>query len=301
MAIYNMRRYIYANSEQIRFYRKPVIREEKNEDEKGWYYNNWHELPWDFNWDELKIISDEWEKYFDAKKYFDANKKSEIVEEVVEEKEDDEEKDLVNMRSKKVASNRAKNKVYELARANSWDWFLTFTFDREKVDSSNYDVTLKKIKKWLDNQKQRYAPELKYIIIPELHADKVHYHFHGLLADCGDMVFTDSGHKKRGKPIYNLTGFKFGFTTATKVEDTGRVASYIVKYMTKELNDSLYNRHRYLASRNLKKPEIVEYNLTPEQWVDMVACISDDIGYMKNVVSEKGGQRVTYIELKKDE
>lgn len=293
-----MRRYIYANSEQIRFYRKPVIREEKNEEEK-WYFNNWHDLPEDFDWEALKAISDQNMELL-------KNKKIEIVEEVVEEKEeDDKEEDdkeeLINKRSKKVASNRAKNKVYELARANSWDWFLTFTFDREKVDSSNYDVTLKKIKKWLDNQKQRYAPELKYIIIPELHADKVHYHFHGLLADCGGMTFADSGHKKHGKPIYNLTGFKFGFTTATRVEDTGRVASYIVKYMTKELNDSLYNRHRYLASRNLKKPEIVEYNLTPEQWVDMVACISDDIGYMKNVVSEKCGQRVTYIELNRSD
>lgn len=293
MAIYNMRRYIYANSEQIRFYRKPVIREEKNEEEKSWYYNDWHKLPDDFDWKTLKAISDQNMELL-------KNKKIEIVEEVVEEKENDEE-ELVNERSKKVASNRAKNKVYELARANSWDWFLTFTFDREKVDSSNYDVTLKKIRKWLNHQRDRYAPELKYIIIPELHADKVHYHFHGLLADCGSMVFTDSGHKKLGKPIYNLTGFKFGFTTATKVEDTGRVASYIVKYMTKELNDSLYNRHRYLASRNLKKPEIVEYNLTPDQWVDMVACISDDIGYMKNVVSEKCGQRVTYIELNRNE
>lgn len=90
---------------------------------------------------------------------------------------------------------------------------------------------------------QIVGKKLKYLIIPELHADKVHYHFHGLLADCGGMVF----------------------------------------------------------SRNLKKPEIVEYNLTPEQWVDMVACISDDIGYMKNVVSEKCGQRVTYIELNRSD
>ena len=58
MAIYNMRRYIYANSEQIRFYRKPVIRVEKNEEEK-WYFNNWHDLPDDFDWEALKAISDQ--------------------------------------------------------------------------------------------------------------------------------------------------------------------------------------------------------------------------------------------------
>lgn len=283
-----MRRYIYANSEQIRFYRKPVIREEKNDEEK-WYYENWHDLPEDFDFQSLKYVSN-----------LD-NKNIEFVEEVVKENEVDNEEELENNRSKKVAANRAKNKVYELARANVWDWFVTFTFDREKVDSSNYDLTLKKIRKWLSNQQVRFAPDLKYIIIPELHADKVHYHFHGLLADCGNMAFSDSGHKKCGKPIYNLSGFKFGFTTATWVEDTGRVASYIVKYMTKELNESLYNRHRYLASRNLKKPEIVEYNLTPEQWLDLIACVSDDISYMKNVVSEKAGQRVTYIELNRSD
>lgn len=288
MAIYNMRRYIYANSEQIRLYRKPVIREDeerKKEQKNSFIYNTWHDLPEDFDFDKLKSIPD----LYSIK---DIPIDNQILSDNLLPMDD-----LINVRSKKVASNRAKNKVYELARANSWDWFLTFTFDRVKVDSSNYDVTLKKIRKWLNHQKERYAPDLKYIIIPELHADKVHYHFHGLLADCGNMKFVDSGHKKKGETIYNLESFKFGFTTATRVKDTGRVASYIVKYMTKELTDSLNGYHRYLASRNLKKPEIVEYNLTPEQYLDLLACISDDIGYMKNVVQENCGQRVTYIEL----
>lgn len=288
MAIYNMRRFIYANSEQIRFYRKPVIKEDedrKEEQNKSYIYNTFHDIPVDFEFDKLKDISDLLTKK-------DIPIENQIISDNLLPMDD-----LVNVRSKKVASNRAKNKVYELARANSWDWFLTFTFDRQKVDSSNYDDTLKKIRKWLDNQKQRFAPDLKYLIIPELHADKVHYHFHGLLADCGDMKFVDSGHKKKGETIYNLESFKFGFTTATRVKDTGRVASYIVKYMTKELTDSLNGHHRYLASRNLKKPEIVEYNLSPEEYLDLLACISDDIGYMKNVVNENCGQRVTYIEL----
>lgn len=288
MAIYNMRRYIYANSEQIRLYRKPVIREDderKEEQKNSFIYNTFHDVPENFEFDKLKDISD-----LLIKKHIPVE--NQIISDNLLPMDD-----LINVRSKKVASNRAKNKVYELARANSWDWFLTFTFDREKVDSSNYDETLKKIRKWLNNQKERFAPDLKYIIIPELHADKVHYHFHGLLADCGNMKFVDSGHKKKGETIYNLESFKFGFTTATRVKDTGRVASYIVKYMTKELTDSLNGHHRYLSSRNLKKPEIVEYNLTPEQYLDFLACISDDIGYMKNVVQENCGQRVTYIEL----
>lgn len=290
MAIYNMRRYIYANSEQIRLYRKPVIREDeekKEEQNKSFIYNTWHDLPEGFDFEKLKSIPDLYSKK-------DISIENEIISDNLLPMDD-----LINVRSKKVASNRAKNKVYELARANSWDWFLTFTFDRQKVDSSNYDETLKKIRKWLNNQQQRLAPDLKYIIIPELHADKVHYHFHGLLADCGGMKFVDSGHKKKGETIYNLESFKFGFTTATRVKDTGRVAGYIVKYMTKELNDSLNGHHRYLASRNLNKPEIVEYNLTPVQYLDLLACISDDIGYMKNVVQENCGQRVTYIELNK--
>ena len=44
------------------------------------------------------------------------------------------------------------------------------------------------------------------------------WHFHGLLANCDNLTFNDSGHiDKRGRIIYNLTNYKLGFSTATKV------------------------------------------------------------------------------------
>lgn len=128
-----------------------------------------------------------------------------------------------------------KNRIYNIARSNTWDWFITLTFNRDMTDSSEYDTVTRKLTKYLDNFRQRYAPDMKYLIVPELHDDGIHYHFHGLLSDVGKMQFRFSGHfDKKDNPIYNIVNWKLGFTTATRVQDSGRVSWYITKYITKE-------------------------------------------------------------------
>ena len=44
-------------------------------------------------------------------------------------------------------NNRAKNKIYRIARSNNWDWFITLTFDRTKTDASDYDTVINKLQK----------------------------------------------------------------------------------------------------------------------------------------------------------
>lgn len=203
-------------------------------------------------------------------------------------------------RSRKVSTNRTKQKIYEITRANTWEWFITLTFDRSKIDSSNYDLLLEKVRKWFNNVKERKAPDLKYIIIPELHKDGVHYHFHGLLANCTGLTFENSGVVQNGKEVYNITDFKFGFTTATKVEDTKKVASYISKYITKDLEIHIKGKRRYLASKNCEKVKVTDYHMTEEELETLIDSISLDITYMKTQDIPEAHQRITYIELKKE-
>ena len=129
-----------------------------------------------------------------------------------------------------VSASRAKNNVYRIARSNKWDWFITLTFDRKKVDASDYDLVVQRLNDFLWNIKQRKCPDMKYIIVPELHKDKEHYHFHGLLANVDNLTFKAwKIDRKKNQIIYNITDWSYGFTTATKVLDTGRVSSYITK------------------------------------------------------------------------
>lgn len=154
--------------------------------------------------------------------------------------------------------NRSKQKVFEYARCVPWEWFVTFTFAPDTIDRYDFSACSSVIRKWLNNQR-RNAPELKYLIVPEHHKDGA-YHFHGLLADVGLMKFVDSEHKTRAKePIYNMTKWSYGFTTATKVNNIHSVSKYIGKYITKDLCCLTKGKQRYFVSSNLPKPIISDF------------------------------------------
>ena len=95
---------------------------------------------------------------------------------------------------KRISIKQTKNRVYDIARANQWEWFITLTFDRKKKDSSDYDTIVKSLTQFLNDLRKRKCPDLKYLIVPELHANGKHYHFHGVLANCDGLQFSYSGH-----------------------------------------------------------------------------------------------------------
>lgn len=152
------------------------------------------------------------------------------------------------------SANRAKNRIYDYARANDWQWFVTLTFNPELVDSFNYAIVAKRLSSWLDTVRRR-CPDMKYLFVPEFHRSK-RIHFHGLIANCENLSFVESGHyTSAGEPVYNIGSYHLGFTTATRIKDLGRCQSYIAKYVTKDLMEHIKNRKRYWHSNNLDLPE----------------------------------------------
>jgi hypothetical protein len=195
----------------------------------------------------------------------------------------------------KVASSRAKNKVYQIARANTWDWFITLTFDRTKTDASDYDIIIKRLQKFLHNLQNSSCPDLKYLIIAELHEDKEHYHFHGLLANCNGLKFKFwKVDKKSNKPVFNILNWKWGYTTATQIESTERVSSYITKYITKDTDKHLAEKNRYYYSRNCNLPIETYCTVNEDTFSDIY---SDNIQYVKSVKIPNAGLRCNYYEL----
>lgn len=175
----------------------------------------------------------------------------EIPEPKKRERKDDEEID--RERSLRVSADRSLNMVYKYARANVWEWFFTLTFNPEKVDSFSYEEVTEKLSKWLNNMR-RTCPDMKYLVVPEKHRSG-RYHFHGLFANVDGLRFVDSGHKDEGgNVIYNVGNYSLGYSTATRVQDTGRASSYLSKYITKDLMEGTFGKRRYWASRNLDLP-----------------------------------------------
>lgn len=147
---------------------------------------------------------------------------------------------------------RTKRKIFEYALCNDFEYFCTLTFDRNKIDSSDIDNLKKKVGQWLNNNIKRKNHNLKYILIPELHSDKKHFHLHGLISGITDI----KEFRKRGDVMrYNWIGWhnKFGFTSLEKIKDRNAVSNYITKYITKDLINT-FNRQRYLVSKGLNRP-----------------------------------------------
>lgn len=193
--------------------------------------------------------------------------------------------DLEKEREEKNAKdslNRTINNLYQISRQCRWQYFITLTFSPDVVDRTDYVACMKKATKWFNNQRSRYSPDMKYVCVPELHADKVSWHFHGLVEDIGEMKLLDSGKKSGCKTIYNLGGWKYGFSTAIAVgetdEDVFKVSSYITKYITKELCEVTRGKRRYFRSRNIPEPNIYTDWLNPSELDNYIDIAMESLG-----------------------
>ena len=153
---------------------------------------------------------------------------------------------------------RARAKLRRLALANDFRWFVTLTFNPEKVDSFDAAAVVKKLNAWCSNMVQRKG--LRYILIPELHPKSGRIHFHGFFNDC--VVVVDSGHADRqGHKIYNLPQWTLGFTTAIELyDDYSQAVGYVSKYIGKQ-SKKICGRW-YYSGGELREPEITYAELS---------------------------------------
>ncbi len=151
---------------------------------------------------------------------------------------------------------RTRKMVFDYARCNSFDYFVTLTFNPKLIDSFDYSESQKAMSSWLDSLRRRF-PFMKYLGVPELHKSG-RYHFHFLMSGIDGITMVDSGHRTpKGQIIYNLPDYRYGFSTAIKVYESGaKLAGYLSKYISKDLAQHSKNRKRYWCSRNLALPEI---------------------------------------------
>lgn len=155
------------------------------------------------------------------------------------------------------AARRAKAKVRRLALANQFRWFVTLTYDPQKVDSLNPAEAIRRMGQWCSNQVKRGG--LRYVLVPELHKSG-RVHLHGFFSDSVEAV--DSGHRdKSGHPIFNLPGWGYGFTTAIELYgDYHKAVAYVCKYIGK---DGKIGGRWYYSGGKLAQPR--------EEFVDISA------------------------------
>ncbi|MBE6149774.1 MAG: hypothetical protein E7170_03530 [Firmicutes bacterium] len=161
--------------------------------------------------------------------------------------------------------NRSKLECQRLAKANSNEWrtFITLTFE-ENITDINY--ANKKLKYFIDKIR-RIFKNFKYICIPEFQKrGAVHYHLlTNISIDDERFIFAQEDNKK----FKHIKYWNEGFTKVDNLyKDIKKIIGYISKYMTKDIDNRLYNHHRYLFSRNLEKPKISYLDLNNEKHLE---------------------------------
>lgn len=181
------------------------------------------------------------------------------------------------------AMRRARSRVRDLALTNDFEFFVTLTLDKDKVNRYDIREVTRKMSQWCDNQVRRKG--LKYILVPELHKDgAIHFHgfFNGALeaVDSGTMTRNGSRPKKPRSarqraqmeqegytPVYNLPAWTLGFTTAIRLygERTAAVG-YVCKYISKAAQTTGRIGGRwYYSGGDLEMPSVQFLNLDAEQ------------------------------------
>ena len=176
------------------------------------------------------------------------------------------------------ALKRARDKVFEIAYANDFEYFVTLTLDETKISRTDKEVIVKALNVFLQNLVARCSG-FKYVLCPEYHKDGEAIHFHGLF--CGALKLEDSGtvavkgYDKpisrtkaerlglEGKTVYNLMNWKYGFSTVVKLDnDKERIATYITKYITKD-SDKIIGRYYYSGGKGLVRSVPTEFRNYP--------------------------------------
>lgn len=176
---------------------------------------------------------------------------------------------------------RAIARITDYSRCTKFEWFVTLTLDSTKINRYDYAEVVKKLGVYCSNRVQRQG--LRYVLVAEPHKDGA-LHFHGFFGGLPEREFIPSGtyvggpiKKKPRRPrsaaelarwvdagaheVYNLVSWKYGFTTAVRLEDDHDAAiTYICKYIRKAPEKT--GGRWYLSGGDLRGPTVQYANYT---------------------------------------
>lgn len=188
--------------------------------------------------------------------------------------------------SKKNSIARTKQMLSDLLDMNDFDWFCALTFDENRINRLDDECVYHAYEKYVNNLEHKF-PTLRYVTVMERHKSDNAIHFHMLIGGvpwqklglvnsgkvcchwatkkegiCSKEYFERTKYMYTlegtdGQPVYNITSFIWGFTTASRIVSRERCNSYLLKYLEKDIGCADIFKKRFFYSRNLKVPEVV--------------------------------------------
>lgn len=189
---------------------------------------------------------------------------------------------------------RAKSTVFEYSICNEFDYFITLTLDKNKLDRYDLDNYIKKLGQWMRDYRKKYKTDIQYILIPEKHKDGA-WHMHGLIKGIHE---SDIEKNKNGYLDWISYSKKFGYCSLGEIKDKIKVSKYITKYITKGLKNTVQEKNKklYYCTRGLKKSEKIAEGLLPpgfewnlkfeNEYVKMEDMTESEIKIMQIILKE---------------
>lgn len=206
--------------------------------------------------------------------------------------------------------NRSKFELQRLVKANEdiFKTFITLTFKDNVMD-----ITLanKKFAHWRTQIRKMFS-EFSYVCVPEFQKrGAIHYHILTNLDinENSNIIipqkeFSEKQLKKmtleQRKKCYDVKYWNCGFSSVFSVKDIN-VVGYMSKYMTKDIDNRLWGKRRYLYSQNLKTPTTLYLDLETADINDFFTYYNTIDKYElmhDSVYADKFGQAILFKEFK---
>ena len=200
--------------------------------------------------------------------------------------------------------NRSKFNLQRLIKSNENEFktFITLTFKDNVTDIAVANKMFHSFRTYI----QQLKSDFKYVCVPEFQKrGAVHYHLLTNI-DYTDFTLLSQTEVKLWRPKNgswavgrNIRGWNKGFSLVINMTDVN-VVGYLSKYMTKDIDNRLFGRRRYLYSSNLKKPSEVYIDLSDDTDFSLLADImaNSDITFDKTYM-DIFGDVVDFTEYKK--
>ena len=189
---------------------------------------------------------------------------------------------LRNIQNVNRSAHRSRQALYDICRCNDFQYFVTWTFDSDKIERLNDTIVKRKFTQFQNYLRKKF-PNMYYIAVPEYHK-KGGLHFHLLIGGVtmdelkavpakyekrkgrhkkGDLIF------KNGHQIFNVSRWKLGYSTLSVIGNGEATKHYICKYISKQhLDDRFFGKRRYYVSKNIRRPEVYKYCKATENSFD---------------------------------
>jgi hypothetical protein len=195
---------------------------------------------------------------------------------------------------------RSKFQMQRLIKSNEniFKTFITLTFKNNVTDIEKANKCFKNWRDSIARKLKAQKKEFSYVAVPEFQKrGAVHYHLlSNIDLENSDIIIPQKGKKKQ----YDVRYWNKGYSSVFPMKDVN-VVGYLTKYMTKDIDNRLWGKRRYLYSMNLKQPNTIYIDINTDSDNSKLSFI--ELFYkekFKNIYCDKVGQIIEFNEYKKE-